>query len=344
MTDQRARRLAAILMADIVGFSRMMGRDDEGTTARVVRFHSEVETLTVNHGGRVVDTAGDSVFAVFESIVLALECATAVQQWLAKDDREDRLMVRIGLHFGDVLVHDDSLFGDGVNIAARLEQLAPAGGIAASEVVFQEVGGRIPFKDAGLHTLKNINRPIRVYVVSPEHFGFPAAAAGDTTDTTITAEGEGAEAVREIAALIRERVAEKRLRRIPDVSLEEEIEEIAERTRHKVSEEPTTVRGVLASGNFWLSLVAGGLLVASHPGGWTSNGFYPVLGAVLLAGAVGRVLGTATGRRGMRALALAVALGLSGWLFLDGAVSRAIVWILAATALGPAIAGMRRAS
>jgi adenylate cyclase len=118
MTDQRTRRLAAILMADIVGFSRMMGRDDEGTTERVVRFRSGVETLTESHGGRVVDTAGDSVFAVFESIVMALECATAIQQWLAKDDGEDRIMVRIGLHFGDVLVHDTSLFGDGVNIAA----------------------------------------------------------------------------------------------------------------------------------------------------------------------------------------------------------------------------------
>jgi hypothetical protein len=337
MTDQRVRRLAAILMADIVGFSRMMGRDDEGTTARVVRFRSEVETLTVNHGGRVVDTAGDSVFAVF---------ATAIQQWLAKDDGEDRLMVRIGLHFGDVLVRDDSLFGDGVNIASRLEQLAPAGGIAASEVVYQEVGSRIPFKDAGLHALKNIDRPIRVYVVSPEHFGFPPAAVGDSsdaTDVTSTAAAEGAEAVREIAALIRERVAEKRLSRIPGSSLEEEVEAIAGRTGHKVSGEPTTVRGVLASGNFWLLLVAGGLLVASHPGGWTSNGFYPVLGAVLLAAAVGSVLSAATGRRGMRSLALTVALGLAGWFFLDGTVSRAIVWILAAAALGPAIAGMRRA-
>lgn len=341
MTDQRARRLAAILMVDIVGFSRMMGRDDEGTTARVVQFHAEIETLTVNHGGRVVDRAGDSVFAVFESIVLALECASAIQQWLAKDDREDRIMVRIGLHFGDVLVHDDSLFGDGVNIAARLEQLAPAGGIAASEVVYQEVGGRIPFKDAGLHHLKNITRPIRVLVVPPEHFGFPPQPTA-ADPATGSAAVEGAEALREISALIKERVAEKRLGRTPEVSLEDEIEEIAERTRRKSAKKPARVRDVLVSGGFWFSAVAGGLLVASHPGGWTSNGLYPVLGAVWLSAAVGELLGAATRRRGMRSLTLAAALGLSGWLFLDGTVSRAIVWVLAAAALGPAFAGMRR--
>ena len=343
MTDQRARRLAAILMADIVGFSRMMGRDDEGTTERVVRFRSGVETLTVSHGGRVVDTAGDSVFAVFESIVLALECASAIQQWLAKDDGEDRIMVRIGLHFGDVLVHDTSLFGDGVNIAARLEQLAPAGGIAASEVVYQEVGGRIPFRDAGLHTLKNIARPIRVYVVPPEHFGFPPAPVGDTPDAAATAVVvEGAEAVREIAALIKERVADKRLRRIPDAALEQEIDEIAERTGRRASRRPATLGEVMASGGFWFALASGSVLVASHPSGWTSNGLYPVVGALLVGSAAGSLLRVATGRRGMRALALAVALALSAWLFLDGAVSRAMVWVLAAAAVGPAIAGMRR--
>jgi Adenylate and Guanylate cyclase catalytic domain len=344
MSDQRARRLAAILMADIVGFSKMMGRDDEGTAARVVRFHSEVETLTVSHGGRVVDTAGDSVFAVFESIVLALECASAIQQWLAKDDGEDRIMVRIGLHFGDVLVHDTSLFGDGVNIAARLEQLAPAGGIAASDVVYQEVGSRIPFKDAGLHTLKNIARPIRVYVVPPEHFGFSPTPVGSVPDTGASATVEGADAVREIAALIKERVAEKRLGHSPTGPVEEELEAIAERTGRKAAKKRLTVRDVMASGDFWFSLAAGSLLVASHPSGWTSNGIYPVLGALLVATAVGSLLRGATGRRGMRSLTMAVALGLSGWLFLDGTVSRAIVWVLAAAALGPAIAGMRRSA
>jgi class 3 adenylate cyclase len=341
MTEQRARRLAAILMTDIVGFSRLMSQDDEGTTERVVRFHAEVETLAASHGGRVVDTAGDSVFAVFESIVLALECAVALQQWLAKDDREDRLMVRVGLHFGDVLIHEDSLFGDGVNIAARLQQLAPPGGIAASEVVHQEVGGRIAFRDAGTHTLKNIARPIRVFVVPPEHFGFPPAPVGAPPEAAAAALTEGAEAVREIAGLVRERVAAKRARDAATDRLEDEIEEIAEHSGRR-RRDPLTVGKVLASGGFWFSSAVGGLLVASYLTGWTANGLYPVLGALLVALEGGSLLRAMTRRRGMQSLAVAVALALSAWWFLDGTVSRAIVWAVAAAALGPAIAGMRR--
>lgn len=330
-------------MVDIVGFSRLMRQDDEGTTERVVRFHAEVETLAASHGGRVVDTAGDSVFAVFESIVLALECAVALQQWLAKDERKDRLMVRAGLHFGDVLIHEDRLFGDGVNIAARLQQLAPPGGIAVSEVVHQEVGGRISFREAGIHTLKNISRPIRVFVVPPEHLGFPPAPVTPGEDAAEAAAPEGAAAVREIAGLVRERVAAKRARHASTDRLDDEIEEIAERAERQ-RRSAVTVGGVLSSGGFWFSSAAGALLIASYASGWTTNGLYPLLGALLVALEAGSLLRAATRRRGMQPLMVAIALALSAWWFLDGTVSRAVVWVLAAAALGPAIAGMRRST
>lgn len=324
-------------MLDIVGFSRMMGRDDEATTERVVRFQGEVAALAGAHGGRVVDTSGDSVFARFDSIVAALECAAAIQSWLAKDDSPDRLLARIGLHFGDVLVHGEDLFGDGVNIAARLEQLAPPGGIAVSEVVFQEVGARLPFHDAGWYTLKNIDRKIRVHVVAPEHFGFPpapVAADSDGPEMVIDGLGEGVEAVRDVAALVRERVAAKRaLAGRPVTVGDGGLVEVAA---------PRTMGRVLGSGGFWLQVAVGALLVGSHPAGWTSNGFYPLLGAVLVAGAVGALARAVTGHRGFGALFFAGAAGVCGWLFFDGAVSRGIVWALAAAALGPAIAGFRR--
>src|SRR3990172_8657822 len=247
MTDRRPRRLAAILMLDIVGFSVMMGRDDEATTTRVVGFHRSIGWLVEDHRGRVVDPAGVSVFARFDSIVEAVDCAAAIQRMLAAETGDDPIMVRIGLHFGDVLVEGDDLYGEGVNIAARLEELAPSGGIAVSEVVYQEVRGRLPFTDAGSHTLKNIDRRVRVFRVSPTAFGFPetSLAAADAPDP---------------AAIVRQRITEKAA----------EPAGGERRKRLIVPRERRTVTDVLSSGVFWVQGATGALLLASRPTGWTA--------------------------------------------------------------------------
>ena len=333
MTNRRPRRLAAILMLDIVGFSVMMGRDDEATTTRVVGFHRSIGSLVEDHRGRVVDTAGDSVFARFDSIVEAVDCAAAIQRMLAAETGDDPIMVRIGLHFGDVLVEGDDLYGEGVNIAARLEELAPSGGIAVSEVVYQEVRGRLPFTDAGSHTLKNIDRRVRVFRVSPTAFGFPetSLAAADAPDPDLTIEGldEGIAAVRDIAAIVRQRITEKAA----------EPAGGERRKRLVVPRERRTVTDVLSSGVFWVQGATGALLLASRPTGWTANGLYPLLGAVMLAGAIGALAAAVTRMPGVATLVTAVGLGF-GAFFLGGTASRAIAWILAAAIGGPAIARM----
>lgn len=331
MDERRRRRLAAILMADIAGFSRMMGRDDEGTTARVIRFHDQAETLASTHGGRVVDTAGDSVFAVFESIVAALECATALQEWLAKDTDPDRIMIRIGLHLGDVLVEDERFFGDGVNVAARLQELAPVGGIAASEVVFHEVGTRLPFRPMGTRRLKNIARPMKVYAVAPDVFGFAASAqpsAGTDADDI-------RDAAEDVAGLIRDRIAEKRVRGSHRIVLPEP---------HSPTEprHPRTVSGVLAAAGFWLQAALGVLLVAAYVTGWTENGAYPFAGSIFLGGAAGTLLRVATRRRGVGTVVGAIGIAV-GATFLSGTVTRAMFWVLAAVIGGPALVRSIRA-
>jgi len=342
------------MFLDIVGFSAMMSRDDEAATARVVGFHRRVESVVGAHHGRVVDTAGDSVFAVFDSIVEAVECAAAIQRGLAAADGTvegggvgEAIMVRIGLHFGDVLVEGENLFGDGVNIAARLEDLAPPGGIAVSDVVFQEVRNRLPFVDAGSHTLKNIDRKVRVYRVPPGAFGHPASVApDDLDDLDLAIDGleDGTIAVRDLAAAVRARLAARTARHresaVPEVD--------GPPPPPTPPRQPRTPAAVLASGGFWVRVTGGALLLASHPSGWTENGLYPLLGAILVAGALGSLVGAIAGTRSTRGRAFGVlvsAIGLAiGALFLEGTVSRAVVWVVAAATGGPAIISMIRGS
>jgi TolB-like protein len=174
------RRLAAILAADVVGYSRLMGEDEAGT-ARAVREHRDAAMPIVTaHGGRVVKTMGDGLLLEFPSIVAALECGMAVQRLMTERNTEladDRRMVyRIGLHLGDVLIEDDDILGDGVNIAARLEGIAEPGGIYLSEDAYRQVRGKVAaaFADLGLHELKNIAHPIRVFAVASDHLSAQA--------------------------------------------------------------------------------------------------------------------------------------------------------------------------
>jgi class 3 adenylate cyclase len=167
------RKLSAILMADVSGFSRMMGRDEEGMTARIREFHTRTRSLVGAHDGRVVDTAGDSIFGEFDSVVNAMRCAQVIQHNQAAINAallpEDRIETRMGVHLVDVIVQDYRVYGDGVNIAARLEAVATPGGICVSEAVYQQVHTKLDlaFEDLGVQTLKNIEHPVRIYRVAP---------------------------------------------------------------------------------------------------------------------------------------------------------------------------------
>jgi class 3 adenylate cyclase len=177
------RKLSAILMVDVSGFSRMMGRDEEGTTARIREFHSRIRSVVEAHEGRVVDTAGDSVFGEFDSVVNAVRCAQAIQdtQAIVNATRspEEHIETRIGVHLGDVIVQDYQVYGDGVNIAARLQALADPGSICVSEAVYQQVFQKLDltFEDMGVQKLKNIEYPIRLYRVVPQGHNRPKEPA-----------------------------------------------------------------------------------------------------------------------------------------------------------------------
>jgi TolB-like protein/class 3 adenylate cyclase/Flp pilus assembly protein TadD len=165
------RRLVAILAADVAGYSRMMGADEEGT-ARVLREHrAAFDPIVAKHGGRIVKTTGDGVLIEFLSVVAAVDCAVTVQRLMAERNvavaADKQMLFRIGVNVGDVLIEGDDILGDGVNIAARLEGMAEPGGICLSEDVHRQVHGKVDaeFVDLGARQLKNIARPMGVYSV-----------------------------------------------------------------------------------------------------------------------------------------------------------------------------------
>jgi TolB-like protein/Flp pilus assembly protein TadD len=165
------RRLAAIVAADVAGYSRLMGLDEVGT-ARTLREHRKVtDALVAKHGGRLVKTTGDGVLLEFPSVVDAVECAVAVQAVMAERNQgvpENRLMfLRVGINLGDILIEGDDILGDGVNVAARLEGIAEPGGICISSSAYDQVRGKVSveFTDLGEQTLRNIARPIRAYAI-----------------------------------------------------------------------------------------------------------------------------------------------------------------------------------
>jgi len=178
------RRLAAILAADVVGYSRLMGANEVGTLQALQDLHSElVNPAIARHGGRIVKLTGDGLLAEFSSVVGAMESAIAIQQSMPSrnaDVPEDRrIEFRVGINLDDVIVQGDDLFGDGVNIAARLEGVARPGGIAVSQTVRDNVENRLSvnFADRGQQQLKNIAMPVRVFDVVLESGGIPAMMA-----------------------------------------------------------------------------------------------------------------------------------------------------------------------
>jgi TolB-like protein/class 3 adenylate cyclase len=182
------RKLAAILAADVVGYSRLMGEDEAGT-AKAVREHREAATPIVREfGGRLVKTTGDGVLLEFPSVVAAVECAIAIQKQMV--ERNDgipegkRVLYRMGVNLGDVLIEGDDILGDGVNIAARLEGIAEPGGICISSSAYDQVRGRIEaaFADLGEQSLKNIARPVRAYAVKTGSAGLALPPRASATE------------------------------------------------------------------------------------------------------------------------------------------------------------------
>ena len=171
------RRLTAILAADMVGYSRLMGASEAGTLAALKTVRTDlIDGKIAEHQGRIVKLTGDGMLAEFPSVVNALACAVEVQRGMRDRNacipQDQRIEFRIGVNLGDVIVEGDDIYGDGVNVAARLESIAPPGGIAVSQSVRDHVGNRlsVTFEDCGEQQLKNIEKPIRVYDVLLEEF------------------------------------------------------------------------------------------------------------------------------------------------------------------------------
>jgi TolB-like protein/class 3 adenylate cyclase len=198
-TERVERRLAAILAADIAGYSRLMGADEEGTLARVKAHRRElIDPKIGEHRGRIVKTTDDGILIEFPSVIEAVSCAIAVQRGMVERNagapQEERITFRIGVNLGDIIVEDGDIHGDGVNIAARLEGIADPGGICISEDAFRQVRGKVDaeFDDIGEQNLKNIARPLRVYRVRSDITALthPARWAGSRLSRNA---GEGAE-------------------------------------------------------------------------------------------------------------------------------------------------------
>jgi TolB-like protein/class 3 adenylate cyclase/cytochrome c-type biogenesis protein CcmH/NrfG len=186
--DPFERHLAAIVAADVAGYSRLMGADEKGTLVALKAHRRDlIDPLIAVHKGHIVKTTGDGLLLKFASVVEAVSCAVGIQCGMARRNQDvppsERIAFRIGVHIGDIIVEKHDVFGDGVNIAARLEQIAPPGGICMSEDSYRQVRGKldIAIADAGEHTLKNIAEPLRVYRIEAS----TAAAAGISSSPAV---------------------------------------------------------------------------------------------------------------------------------------------------------------
>src|SRR6266571_5071223 len=175
------RRLTAILAADIVGYSRLMGANETGTLAALKTLRTDfIDGKIAEHQGRIVKLTGDGMLVEFPSVVNAVACAAELQRTIRKQNagtpQDQRIEFRMGVNVGDVIVQGSDIFGDGVNVAARLESIATPGGITISGPVRDHIGNRLDlaFEDMGEQTLKNIERPIRVYRVCLDTLAAPA--------------------------------------------------------------------------------------------------------------------------------------------------------------------------
>ena len=202
----RVRKLTAILSADVEGYSRLMGEDDAATVSTLTLYRAAIQTLVREHRGRVVDSTGDNVLAEFASVVDAVQCAVAIQRDLGARNialpPARQMKFRVGVNLGDVIVDGERIYGDGVNIAARLQSLAVGGGICIAGSVYEQVRGKLAlrYEDLGLQSVKNIAQRVRVHRVREE----PAVAPPERVEAPrgVTAWGRAALAVVALLAII----------------------------------------------------------------------------------------------------------------------------------------------
>ena len=167
------RKLAAIVAVDVVGYSRLTGRDEEGAVRRLCGTQTAISLIVEAHGGRTVNVAGDAMLLEFPSTVAALDCALAIQDLVGARNRgvldDDKMLLRIGVNVGDVIASGGDVFGEVVNIASRLEAIAEPGGVCVSHACYMQTRRRLTvnFTDLGEHCLKNIAKPVRAYAVRP---------------------------------------------------------------------------------------------------------------------------------------------------------------------------------
>jgi class 3 adenylate cyclase len=173
MEDQETKRkLAAIFSADVKDYTKLMQDDESGTVATITSYRNLMSTLILQHHGRVVDSPGDNLLADFSSVVDAVQCAVSIQKELkARNDKlpqHRRMEFRIGINLGDVIVKENRIYGDGVNIAARLETIAEAGGICISRTAYEQIEDKLPlgYEYIGEQTVKNLQKPLRAYKVN----------------------------------------------------------------------------------------------------------------------------------------------------------------------------------
>ena len=185
------RRLAAVLAADVAGYSRLMGADEEGTLAHLKTLRKTlVDPAIASHRGRIVKTTGDGMLAEFASAVDAVRCAIEVQRGLAEQNAAApevrRLEYRIGIHVGDIIFDDNGIFGDGVNIAARLEGIAEPGGVCVSDDAQRQIRGKVDtaFEDMGPQNLKNIAEPMRTWRLRMDASGSAATPIAPLVEST----------------------------------------------------------------------------------------------------------------------------------------------------------------
>src|SRR3982074_2467821 len=185
------RRLAAVLAADVAGYSRLMGSDEEGTLARLQAARKAlVDPAIASHRGRIVKTTGDGMLVEFASAVDAARCAVELQRGMAGQNadlpQDIRIEFRIGIHIGDIIIDDNDIFGDGVNIAARLEGIAEPGGVCISDDAQRQIRGKVDFafEDMGPQNLKNIVEPMRAWRLRMNASGSAAAPVEPAVERT----------------------------------------------------------------------------------------------------------------------------------------------------------------
>ncbi len=189
------RRLSAILVADVAGYTRLMGRDETGTLVRLKAHRKElIDPLVAEHGGRIVKVMGDGLLLEFTSVVAAVECAVAMQRGMAARNADvaddEAIRFRVGIHLGDVIIDEDDIYGDGVNLATRVQEVAAPDGISVTADVYRQVEGRLDasFANLGEKTLKNIARPVGIYALRTDRDGAPGASSPDPSAPAPTQE------------------------------------------------------------------------------------------------------------------------------------------------------------